>query len=1226
MNRKNVLFLLFLTLWSYGSSFAQSCPPNIDFEDGTLNNWLYFTGTCCPIVTPSGTAPVINRHTLTSGAGVDPLGGFPIVNPYTGSYSLRLGNNSIGAQGERAKYYVHIPPGPTYNLMYHYAVVLGYDPGHTTATEPRMTINAYDSASGALIPCSDHYIGLSQGLTGFNFAFGGVYFRPWTSGNIKLNGLAGHTVIVDFATGDCSIGDHFGYGYVDMNCGIYNLQIDPAECSDLFQTLNGPDGYASYLWLDSLTFSTTFGVVQSVHAPLPYDTITYALIVNPYAGYGCTDTLYYTAIPPHPLFHQSPDDTICFGTTLTLTSGATSPNMPLTYSWSPSSGVACTTCDPMNVTPPVGVTAYTVTVTDGHGCTVDTFITITTYPTPAIITGSDSVCKGLTTVLSDAVLGGKWSSSNTTVAKIGSVTGVVSGLTVGTSVITYSFGGGLCYTTTTVTVNPLPTSFSGTTGTCIGGTTTLSNAAAGGIWSSSNTAVATVGSTTGVVSGVSAGTVSIDYQLTTTGCMAGITVTIVPLPVVSVTQTHTSCKGMKFTATGSYSSYNWDFGDGISGIGNPGFHTYSAYGTYVVTLTEKDIYNCSSTDTIHVSIIPPPLVDLGNDTTLCSGPTITLQSLITYTTSPTYSWSTGATTPTINVTTSGVYSLTVTEGFCSATDTVKVNFKPFPVVNLGNDTAFCIGVALVLSSPQPPGSTYLWNTGSTATSITATLPGTYWLRVSNGCVATDTIHIALAPPPLINIGPDTLNCTGSPVTLNSAYTYPPGTTYQWSDGSTTPALTVPLSGLYWLKVSIAGCTATDTINVGIVFDTLTLYNNDTAICRGKTVQALLTANPVARFSWLPTAGIASSHIACPLIAPDTSALYQVLVDIPGCPTKTVSFFIDVQPNPFVYIGGNRAVCEFDTLHVGASVTPRWFTQYKYSWTPPGSLDDTTLSTVLFTASDTTEIKVVVSTSAGCTGVDSALFIVYPGNFASIKSDTDVCPHDTVYLQPKVTIAGINATYHWYPSSYLSDPLSDHPWLLPITSQVYTVLATSQYGCKDTVQINVKVHPDAVLMLGDSTIIYPGESYQISPQTNCSYFSWFPPQGLDNPNISNPVATPQTNTYYIVHGTTEWGCRTADSINVYVSYESLLSVPNAFIPASVINGKFFIIKRGQADLNYFRIFDRWGNKVFDTKNIDEGWDGKYNGTAQPFGVYVYEIEAVTSAGTTFRKHGNVTLIR
>jgi len=62
------------------------------------------------------------------------------------------------------------------------------------------------------------------------------------------------------------------------------------------------------------------------------------------------------------------------------------------------------------------------------------------------------------------------------------------------------------------------------------------------------------------------------------------------------------------------------------------------------------------------------------------------------------------------------------------------------------------------------------------------------------------------------------------------------------------------------------------------------------------------------------------------------------------------------------------------------------------------------------------------------------------------------------------------------------------------------------------------------------------------------------------------------------------------------------------------------------LQYFRVFDRWGVKVFETTNIDQGWDGTFSGTPQPFGVYVYEVGAITNTGSNFEKHGNVTLIR
>jgi gliding motility-associated-like protein len=94
----------------------------------------------------------------------------------------------------------------------------------------------------------------------------------------------------------------------------------------------------------------------------------------------------------------------------------------------------------------------------------------------------------------------------------------------------------------------------------------------------------------------------------------------------------------------------------------------------------------------------------------------------------------------------------------------------------------------------------------------------------------------------------------------------------------------------------------------------------------------------------------------------------------------------------------------------------------------------------------------------------------------------------------------------------------------------------------------------------------------------------------------------------------------------VNPETLLDVPNAFVPGNGVNGELKIIKRGIATLKYFRIFNRWGQEVFNTSDIEQGWDGRYNGTPQPLGVYVYMVEAYTNKGREFVKQGNVTLIR
>src|SRR5690606_35059908 len=140
------------------------------------------------------------------------------------------------------------------------------------------------------------------------------------------------------------------------------------------------------------------------------------------------------------------------------------------------------------------------------------------------------------------------------------------------------------------------------------------------------------------------------------------------------------------------------------------------------------------------------------------------------------------------------------------------------------------------------------------------------------------------------------------------------------------------------------------------------------------------------------------------------------------------------------------------------------------------------------------------------------------------------------------------------------------------------------------------------------------------------FSWFPPLGLSADNIANPVAKPEVDTRYYVSGTSEAGCTTNDSIDVLVSLDSYIDMPNAFTPGSAPNAYFKPVHLGEATLKSFAICNRWGVKVFETKNIDEGWDGTYKGTPQPMGVYICMIEAETFRRRHFIKQDNFTLIR
>src|SRR5690606_26449671 len=161
---------------------------------------------------------------------------------------------------------------------------------------------------------------------------------------------------------------------------------------------------------------------------------------------------------------------------------------------------------------------------------------------------------------------------------------------------------------------------------------------------------------------------------------------------------------------------------------------------------------------------------------------------------------------------------------------------------------------------------------------------------------------------------------------------------------------------------------------------------------------------------------------------------------------------------------------------------------------------------------------------------------------------------------------------------------------PATTTEYSVLIKDSHGCLDTHTVTVQIYPLAVIEMPDEVTIYPGETYQVQPRTNAVYFDWFPPSGMNDPKVSDPVFNPDVRTRYFVTATTENGCMVVDSIDVLVE-GTVIDMPNAFTPGNG-SSTFKATKRGIAELKEFAIFNRWGNKIFSTANIDQGWDGTY----------------------------------
>ncbi len=361
---------------------AQSCPPNIDFENGNFTNWNCYTGTVASVngsnfinFDYSG-APVYNRHTLFNAnpwAGTDEYGGFPRNCPNGSGHSIKLGNNTAGREAEGVSYDFTIPANAnTYNLIYNYAVVF-QDPGHHISEQPRLDLIVQNLSDGNSIMCSSFsFFANGSPLPGFQLSQnpGGntpVWFKSWTAVSINLDNLAGKTIRLFFKTADCTFRIHFGYAYIDVN----------TECSDRFEgadfcpddnfvSVNAPYGYQSYTWYNP-TFTQVLGTSQTLTlTPPPAAGTQVAVVVVPYSGYGCLDTLYtYLYDTLTYKARAGPDKNSCNNSVVQI---GVPPKPGWYYQWSPDTGLSDATASNPYASPDV-TTDYTLTVRHyGGGC------------------------------------------------------------------------------------------------------------------------------------------------------------------------------------------------------------------------------------------------------------------------------------------------------------------------------------------------------------------------------------------------------------------------------------------------------------------------------------------------------------------------------------------------------------------------------------------------------------------------------------------------------------------------------------------------------------------------------------------------------------------------------------------------------------------------------------------------------------------------------------------
>ncbi len=339
------------------------------------------------------------------------------------------------------------------------------------------------------------------------------------------------------------------------------------------------------------------------------------------------------------------------------------------------------------------------------------------------------------------------------------------------------------------------------------------------------------------------------------------------------------------TSTGAV-NYLWDFGDGSppDTAASPS-HIFITPGTFNVKLVAVDSASCNIADStmIVITALSSPQINLGNDTTLCGQNSLLLDA---GNPGSTYLWNTNATTQSISVSGPGTYWVEADNGFCKDTDTIVVAFVFKP--SIGNDTSVCPGAFIILDAGNP-GSSYLWSTGDTSQTLSVSAPATYWVNItSGGCTQSDSIIVTFKNIPFVNLGNDTVLCSGGTLTLDAGN---PGSVYIWSTGAGSQSIDVSQSASCWVIVTDTnGCSSGDTVTVTV--PSLSGEMKEYTLCDSPYVM-LDAGAPGSIYQW--NTGASTQKIKV-----EAEGLYWVSIIASGCTFRDSMRVIGVAGDATIY--------------------------------------------------------------------------------------------------------------------------------------------------------------------------------------------------------------------------------------------------------------------------------------------------------------------------------------
>lgn len=540
--------------------------------------------------------------------------------------------------------------------------------------------------------------------------------------------------------------------------------------------------------------------------------------------------------------------------------------------------------------------------------------------------------------------------------------------------------------------------------------------------------------------------------------------------------------------------------------------------------------------------------------------------------------------------------------------------------------------------------TFRWSTGETTSSIKVKPAVTtkYYLTVQQGTLeCTDSVLVTVASLPTVNIQPSSVTlCSDDPVTL-TAESQTPGLTYSWSpsiglSSVSTASVTArpPSTTQYSVTVTdIYGCTGSDNAQVIVAARPFVqIQPSSTKICLGESVDLqTLASGPGLVYQWSPSSTLSATSGPSVVATPTTTTRYKVSVTTnQGCTTA----------DSVIILVSSVAVPEFQPavplVCVGSSITLRIAnlgSDVRYEWSPTTGLSAAEGSTIIASPTTTTTYTVTASDAAGCLATGSITVNTAPlPVIAASPTSASICLGSSVALQASSPTSGVN--FDWTPTIGLSTPTGPVVTAIPIRNTTYRLTGTDAKGCSSSLDIPVTVLPVPSVNAGPDYQIAVGDRIQLNPifSADVVNFRWSPASGLSCQTCSKPELRPRSSGVYALEVRNAAGCVASDSLRVeLICSDKNLFIPNTFSPnGDGVNDIFYPRGAGMSKVEFLRIFDRWGNMVFEKLNFtiedkSAGWNGVIKGRFGPPGVYVYTARMICDTNEILNVKGSITLI-